>query len=142
MDWKTFVAILPSVAIAMIVSMPAAAQKGGPQGSPRYEPSAEVTVKGTVKDIKQYQSGRGWRTGQHMTLTTEAGDLDVHLGPSDFWKKNGFALTKGDALEVTGSKTKVDNTDVLLAREVKKGDKAVTLRNAQGVPAWSRGRRS
>lgn len=142
MSWKTFVVVLSWVAVATLVSVPAAAQKAGPKGSPRYEPSAEVTVKGTVQDVKQYQSGRGWRAGQHLTLKTETGDLDVHLGPSDFWKKNGFALAKGDTLEVTGSKTKVDDTDVLLAREVKKGDKAVTLRNAQGVPAWSRGHRS
>jgi hypothetical protein len=76
-----------------------------------------------------------------VTLKTDGGSLDVHLGPTDYWKKNGFELAKGDSIEVSGSKSKVDGTEILLAREVKKGDKAVVLRNAQGVPAWSRAHR-
>lgn len=132
------------VAVAVLVSMPALAQKGmaGPKGSPRYDPKTEATVKGTVEEVKEYPNRSSWHTGQHVTLKTDSGSLDVHLGPTDYWKKNGFELAKGDAIEVTGSKSKVDDVEVLLAREVKKGAKAVTLRDAQGVPAWSRGRRS
>jgi len=132
------------VALAVLVSMPAFAQKGmgGPKGSPRYDPKTEVTVKGTVEEVKEYPSRSGWRTGQHVTLKTDTGSLDVHLGPTDYWRKNGFQLAKGDSIEVTGSKSKVDDATAVLARVVKKGEKAVTLRSAQGVPAWSRGRRS
>jgi hypothetical protein len=75
-------------------------------------------------------------------LKTDQGTLEVHLGAIDCWKANGFELAKGDSIEVTGSKAKVDDAEVLLAREVKKGEKTVTLRDAQGVPAWARGRRS
>jgi hypothetical protein len=132
------------VALAVLVSVPALAHRGvgGPKGSPRYDPKTEVTVKGTVEEVKEYPSRTGWRTGQHVTLKTDNGTLDVHLGPTDYWKKNGFELAKGDSIEVTGSKSRVDDGEVVLAREVKKGEKAVTLRNAQGVPAWSRGQRS
>lgn len=132
------------VALAAMVSMPALAQRGmgGPKGSPRYDPKTEVTVKGTVAEVKDYPSRSGWRTGQHVTLKTDNGSLDVHLGPTDYWKKSGFQLAKGDSIEVTGSKSKVDDAEVVLAREVKKGEKAVTLRSARGVPTWSRGRRS
>jgi hypothetical protein len=132
------------VSLAALVSRPALAQKGmgGTKGSPQYDPKTEVTVNGTVEEVKEYPSRSGWRTGQHVTLKTDTGSLDVHLGPTDYWKKNGFELAKGDSIEVTGSKIKVDDAEVVLAREVKKGEKTVTLRNAQGVPAWSRGRRS
>ena len=130
--------------LAALVSMPALAQQGGggPAGSPRYDPKTEVVVKGTVEDVKEFPSQSGWRTGQHVTLKTEKGSLSVHLGPSDFWKKNGFALAKGDAIEVTGSKSTVDGAEVVLARTVKKGEKTVILRDAQGVPAWSHGRKA
>jgi hypothetical protein len=140
---KTFVTAA-CVGLAVLVSMPAAAQKGAgaPKGLPRYDPKAEITVKGTVEEVKQYPSRRGWRTGQHVTLKTDTGTLDVPLGPTNWWKKNGVELVKGDSIEVTGSKSKVDGAEVLIAREVKKGEKTVTLRNAQGVPAWSRGRQS
>jgi hypothetical protein len=132
------------IAIAGFVAAAALAQTGTgePKGSPRYDPKAEVTVKGSVEEVKEYPSQSGWHTGLHVILKTEGVRFDVHLGPADYWKKNGFELAKGDPIEVTGSKSKVDGAEVVLAREVKKGGKSVTLRNAQGVPAWSRGRRS
>jgi hypothetical protein len=42
---------------------------------------------------------------------------------------------------VTGSKVKYDGGDALVAREIKKGDKVLTLRDEKGNPAWSMGRR-
>ncbi len=133
------------VALAALVSMPTLAQQGmgGRKGSPHYDPKTEVTVKGTVEEVKEYPSqGGGSHTGLHVTLRTDNGSLSVHLGPTDYWKKNGFELTKGDSIQVIGSKIKVDDAEYIIAREIKKGDKVVTLRNAQGVPAWSRGRQS
>jgi hypothetical protein len=48
---------------------------------------------------------------------------------------------EGDQIEVIGSKVKYQGADALVAREVRKGGKALTLRNVQGIPQWSRGRR-
>ena len=145
MTRKTLWTTVCGVALAALVSMPTLAQQGmgGRKGSPHYDPKTEVTVKGTVEEVKEYPSqGGGSHTGLHVILRTDNGSLAVHLGPTDYWKKNGFELAKGDAIEVTGSKIKVDDAEFIIAREVKKGDKVVTLRNAQGVPAWSGGRRS
>ena len=132
------------IVLAGFVSAAALGQQGmgGPKGSPRYDPKTEVTVKGSVEDVKEHPSRNGRHTGQHVTLKTESGNLDVYLGPTDYWKQHGFELANGDSIEVTGSKTRVDDKDVVIAREVKKGDKTVTLRNADGVPAWSGGRRA
>ena len=141
MTRKDFLITTIGIAAAALMASPAFAQRGGPRGAPRYDPKTEVTVQGTVEELKEYPSPRGWRTGQHVMLKTDQGTLEVHLGPTDYWKANGFELAKGDSIEVTGSKVKVDETEVLLAREVKKGEKTVTLRDAQGVPAWARGRR-
>ncbi len=145
MTHKTLWATVCSVALAAMVSMPTLAQQGvgGRKGSPHYNPKTEVTFKGTVQEVKEYPSqGGGSRTGLHVILKTDNGSFDVHVGPTDYWKKNGFELTKGDSIQVIGSKIKVDDAEFIIAREVKKGDKAVTLRNAEGVPAWSGGRRS
>jgi hypothetical protein len=114
----------------------------GSAGQPKYDPKTESTIRGTVEEVKHYPSQRGGRTGEHVVLKTEGGMVDVHLGPTDYWEKNGFSLAKSDSIEVIGSRVKVGDAEVFLAREVKKGDKSVTLRNAQGIPAWSRGRRS
>jgi hypothetical protein len=54
-----------------------------------------------------------------------------------------FQFAKGDAITVTGSKVRIAGQDVIIAREIKKGDQVLTLRDAKGFPLWSgRGRRS
>jgi hypothetical protein len=144
MTRNDFLSMACGVALAALVSMPAVAQEamGGPKGSSRYDPKTEVTAKGTIEKVEEYPSRSGWHTGQHVMLATDSSSLEVHLGPTDYWKKNGFELNKGDLIEVTGSKTTVDDAEIVLAREIKKGKEVVILRNAQGVPAWSRNRRS
>jgi hypothetical protein len=66
----------------------------GPRRSPRYDPKTEVTVNGTIEEVKEYPSRSGKRTGQHVMLKTDSGNLSVQLGPSDYWKENGFELAK------------------------------------------------
>jgi hypothetical protein len=61
-------------------------------------------------------------------------------GPAAFVKKEGMTFAKGDAITVTGSKVPYDSAEAILAREVKKGEKTLVLRNQKGVPLRSRGR--
>jgi hypothetical protein len=50
-------------------------------------------------------------------------------------------FAKGDALSVVGSKITMDGKQVVIAREITKGDQVLTLRDPQGLPLWSgRGR--
>jgi hypothetical protein len=85
------------------------------------------------------RGGRGG--GLHVSLKTEGAVMEVHLGPTWFLQRDGWELVKGDAVEVTGSVVDVDGATFLIAREVKKGPKALRLRDDQGIPAWSGGRR-
>ena len=97
-------------------------------------------MKGSVEAVKQLT---GPQVGQARTglLRPMRESLDVHVGPSWFLTQSKISFAKGDQIEVTGSKVKFENSDALIAREIKKGDKIITLRNAQESPAWSRGRR-
>lgn len=54
-------------------------------------------------------------------------------------KANNGGFVKGDQVEVIGSKVKGTDAVVVIARDVKKDGKVLTLRNAQGIPAWRRG---
>jgi len=127
--------------ILMGVALPSLAQTAAPRKSaPMYDPATEVTMKGTVEAVKQLAGPRGW-AGTHLSLKTDAETLDVHVGPSWFLTQSKISFAKGDQIEVTGSKVKFENSDALIAREIKKGDKTITLRNAQGIPAWSGGHR-
>jgi hypothetical protein len=134
--------MLIAIAILTLGAATAIAQRGMGQGGGRmYDPTTETTVKGTVEEIKQISGPRGGPGGAHLILKTDKETLEVHLGPTAFLEQEKFTFAKGDQVEVTGSKVKIGATDALLAREVKKGDKTLTLRNAQGVPMWSGGRR-
>jgi hypothetical protein len=113
---------------------------GGGKGLPKYNPSTEVTVKGAVEKVTEDANPMGW-SGTHLTLKTGTETLDVHLGPSDFLREKKFEIATGDQVEVIGTKIKYEGADALLAREIKKGDKSLILRNAQGIPQWSAGRR-
>jgi hypothetical protein len=137
---------LLGIALAMTVSLPLLAQvpggPPGPQGPPGPPPNsrAEVTIAGTVAAVREYPRQSGWLTGQHVILKTQQGSLDVHLGPADVWRQNGFPLAVGDAIEVTGSPTRVGDATAVVAHLVKKDNKAVTLRGIRGLPAEPGGR--
>jgi hypothetical protein len=134
--------LLIAIAISTLSVASALAQRGMGQGAGRmYDPATETTVKGTVEEVKQIPGQRGGASGTHLIVKTDKETLEVHLGPTAFLEKEKFTFAKGDQIEVTGSKVKIGAADALLAREVKKGDKTLTLRNAQGIPVWSGGRR-
>jgi hypothetical protein len=107
----------------------------------RYDPATEVTVTGTVEEVKEMDCAecpRGTK-GTHITLKINDQSYDVHLGPTSYLADQKFTVAKGNQVEVTGSKVKQGDDEVILARQVKKGDQTIALRDAQGIPAWSRG---
>lgn len=132
-----------AVLAAGLVPVAAFAQgRTGPGGAlPMYNPATELTVQGTVQEVKQFTGPRGM-IGTDVVLKTGNETVDVRLGPAAFLTQNQFAVAQGDQIQVTGSKVKINNADFVLAREVKKDEQTLTLRDAQGFPVWSRrGRR-
>jgi hypothetical protein len=89
----------------------------------------------------QQETGpRGWQ-GTRLFVKTETVMIEVHVGPAGYIASQQFSFAAGDSVEVTGSGAKMLDQDVLLAREIKKEGKTLVLRNPQGVPYWSLGRR-
>jgi DNA/RNA endonuclease YhcR with UshA esterase domain len=106
----------------------------GPMMMRDYDIKTEVTITGTVTKIARI---RGMHTtGLHLFVTTENQTVEVHLGPADFVEST-LKFQEGDTVQVLGSSTKMMSRWVMFAREVKKGDKVLKLRNEDGVPLWS-----
>lgn len=130
--------------VSLNVSLMAIAQtqaSAGPrQGMAKYDPKTETTIQATVEEVKQITGNRGW-SGTHLMVRTETGTLEVHVGPAAYIASQQFSFAKGDKIEVTGSKVKLQDGDVLLAREITKDGKSLVLRDAQGFPKWAGGRR-
>jgi hypothetical protein len=132
-----------SLSTLLVLCVPVVfAQRGGgyARRMPIYDPKTEITIQGTIEEVKQY-AGRGSSSGTHLMLKTSEETIEVHVGPSWFLSQQQIEFAKGNEIEVTGSKVKLYGKDALLAREIKKDGKVITLRNAQGVPAWAGRRR-
>jgi hypothetical protein len=103
--------------------------------APEYDPAAEVTTKGTVADIHESKVATD-HPGLHLMLKTEAETVEVHLCPVQFLNELEFSIEKGDTLTVIGSRPK--SSAFLVAREVRKGQVSLILRDAEGAPIWNR----
>ncbi len=123
--------------LSMVVAVPAAvAQKAAEASMPKYDVSKEVKIKGTIDDVKEMPMGKG-EVGIHLMVKTDKETIEVRLCPSGYLKDFEVAFSKGQQIEVTGSRIKVDDKEVILAREVVQGNNTVTLRDKQGGPVWT-----
>jgi hypothetical protein len=102
-----------------------------------YNPGTEVHVKGKVISVEQATGREGW-AGTHFLLDTDKQTLDVHVGPSWFLAGKKVRIAAGDQLEIIDSRVRMNGKDTLLARQIIREGTVVTLRDAEGIPLWSR----
>ncbi len=102
---------------------------------PHYDASTETNITGTVQDILHPQMGR--MNGTHLLVKTETETIEVHVGPSNFVTNEGFTFAKGDSVQVLGSKVTMGGKEALIAREVTRDGKTLTLRDKTGRPLWA-----
>ena len=131
-------AVIAALVIFVLVLAASAWAQKAPETSamPKYDVAKEVKVKGTIEDVKEMTMAKG-EAGVHLMIKTATETIEVRLCPSGYLKDFEIAFAKGQAVEVTGSKLKVDDKDVILAREVVQGNNTVTLRDKEGAPVWT-----
>jgi hypothetical protein len=105
------------------------------QAPPKYDPATETKLKGVVEEFK-FVPLAGPKPVGYLVVKSGADSIQVFLGPKAFLDSMGASFKPSDAVEVTGSKVKQDGADLILAREVDKGDDVLTLRFKDGKPAW------
>jgi hypothetical protein len=114
-------------------------RRGRGGGMPQYDVATELTLRGSVKKVESHKGKMGW-AGTHLVVQSEGETLTIHVGPTQYLAEQGFSFAEGDQIVVTCSKVKFEGIDALVAREIRIGDRLLTLRNQQGTPAWSRSR--
>lgn len=113
---------------------PALAQKAERAAGPfSYDASKEVTLNGTVSSVLTKPSP-GMIMGSHLLLETTSGPVDASLGTFGLLGKSALSVAPGQQVEVTGVMTTIKNKQVFLARTVKVGGQAYTIRNEHGFP--------
>lgn len=124
--------------LALNVALASSLLAQGGQGGRLYNSSTEITVRGNVTRIDTVTGRQGWN-GIHLTVESEGVKYDVHVGPAPYVERNGFTFATGDQVAIIGSEVVYNGTKALIAREIKKDEKTLALRDKQGFPLWSGG---
>jgi len=103
-----------------------------------YNPNTVSTIRGTVRSVDTHRI-KGTSTDE-IRLHVKADDgkvMIVHVGPRSYLDSQNIRFREGDAVTITGSLTKAGRHDVLVASQIQKADKTLSLRDQSGKPLWS-----
>jgi len=107
-------------------------------GAPKYDATTETKMKGTVEDLKVPEKGHE-KEIVHLVMKNGDETIDIYPCPKSFMDDMGVTFSKGDEIAFTGSKVKQGGADMVLAREVVKGQDTLVLRDDKGKPVWNFG---
>ena len=102
-----------------------------------YDPATVETRIGEVTSVEQITPVKGMYYGIHCILKTSNETISIHLGPSWYIERLDTQILPGDNIEVTGSRVTIQGQPAIIAARIKKGEEQLTLRNDDGIPAWS-----
>ena len=122
--------LMLSVSALAVMLVPAKAA-----GGPQYNPATAVAVSGTVAAVRVVPAGQPL-AGVHVMLKTRTNTVEVYLAPRDFMNFLRTSIAAGDEIDVTGSRVKSGNSELILAREVSDETETIELRNLYGAPVW------
>ena len=72
-----------------------------------------------------------------LVIKSNEGKVVVYVCPKPFQDELGISFSKGDAITITGAKVKQEESEVILARELVKGQDTILLRDDKGNPVWN-----
>jgi len=111
-----------------------------PRSGRNFNVATVKTITGEITAIDYINHG-GRSQGVHLTVKTENGTIEAHLGPDWALDNNNVKVNKGDAVTLTGSMVPYNDTEAMAVSEVVIGDNKYSLRDSDGFPNWSRGPR-
>ena len=103
---------------------------------PKFDPAHQVTFKGVVDQVQDYECPISGTLGTHLTVKSMTETVEVHLAPAKFLKDYGVVISKGDAVQITGTRTTFDGKPAMLARSIIVGNYTYSFRDDRGLPLW------
>jgi len=131
--------VLYGISLVFAVSVLMSSRSYSQNGAPKYDAATETKMKGTVEELKLPEKGHD-KEIVHLVMKNGDDTVDIYLCPKSFMDDMGVTFTKGEEIAFTGSKVKQGGADMVLAREVVKGQDTLTLRDDKGRPVWVLGR--
>lgn len=104
--------------------------------SRNFDVNTVETIQGKITEVS-YMPGKknAAMMGVHVTVTTDAETIPVHLGPVWFLNEQE-KLEKGDQITVTGSRITFEGAPAIIAVTVKRNQMTLRLRDQNGFPVW------
>ena len=122
--------------IAVVCALPLIAQKPKETNRPKYDLSTESKMKATVQEVRLPAKGSEKEIA-HLLVKIGTDTFDVYLCPKTFLDDMGVNFNQGEEIVLTGSRIKQGESELILAREVVRGNDTLLLRDAKGNPVWS-----
>ena len=129
------ISVLPAF-LTLLLAASLVAQKTPKPSPPKYDLHTEAKIKGTIEEVKLPPKGSE-KEIVHLLVKSGTDSVDVYLCPKSFFDDMGMDFSKGDEITLTVSKVKQGEAELLLAREVVKGNNTFVLRDAKGDPVWN-----
>jgi hypothetical protein len=102
-----------------------------------YHPTGVETFFGDVSEITTTAPMPGMTEGVSLLLTMKTVSIPIHLGPAWYIERLDAPIEVGDHIEVVGAKAFAEGLPAVMAAEVRKGDRVLVLRDAEGIPVWA-----
>lgn len=158
--WKILAATITSFILIAIAASPLAAEEpfdnseypycchdnqfgwgsgrcwGSGRYSRRYDVNKIETLNGKIVSVNGYTSRREISQGVHLLVDTGKETVEVFLAPSWYLEDRDFVIAPEDKIVITGSRINLDGEAAIVAREIKKGNATLVLRDENGFPLW------
>ena len=121
------------VIAVVCAALPLIAEKPQETNHPKYDLSTESKMKATVQEVRLPAKGSEIA---HMLVKIGTDTFDVYLCPKAFLDDMGVNFSQGEEIVLTGSRIKQGEADLILPRDVVRGNDALVLRDAKGNPVW------
>ena len=108
----------------------------------RYNPEKVETIDAEVVEINRYSFRGKMSRGVHLLVKTGDDTVDVSLAPSWYLEDRNFAFAPEDRVTITGSIIDVNGELAIIARQIRRGNEILTLRDEDGYPLWRGWRRN
>ena len=121
------------VIAVVCAALPLIAEKPQETNHPKYDLSTESKMKATVQEVRLPAKGSEIA---HLLVKIGTDTFDVYLCPKAFLDDMGVNFSQGEEIVLTGSRIKQGEADLILPRDVVRGNDALVLRDAKGNPVW------
>lgn len=132
LEWRVGIAWLASVLLFSTIASAQQKAQTVAQRNRGYDVSREVSLQGTVVSFAENSSIPP--LGARLSIETSSGVVDVHLGDARLLKASQFNVAAGDTIRIIGESLPYGSGTQFFARIIQKGNQAVALRSARGLP--------